>query len=63
MFTWEHDNKEYVTNEIIDTWISVEAYLKNGYWYAAVIDNCIVSRALVTCSYNQHDNIGVNTLE
>ena len=51
------------TNEIIDTWTSKEAYLKNGYGYAAVIGNCIVSRALATCSYNQHDNIGVDTLE
>ena len=62
-FLREFDNKEYVTNEIIDTWTSKEAYLKNGYGYAAVIGDCIASRALVTCSYNQHDNIGVDTLE
>lgn len=62
-FKREFDNKEYVTNEIIDTWTSKEAYLKNGYGYVAVIGNCIVSRALVTCSYKQHDNIGVDTLK
>ncbi len=58
----KYDNIGYVTNEINDTWTSKEAYLKNGYGYAAVIGNCIVSRALVTCSYKQHDNIGVDTL-
>lgn len=59
----EYDNIEYVTNEIIDTWKSREAYFKNGYGYAAVIDNKIISRALVTCSYKQHDNIGVDTMK
>ena len=62
-FNREFDNIEYVTNEIVDTWKSREAYIKKGYGYAAVVDNSIVSRALVTCSYNQHDNIGVDTLE
>jgi predicted acetyltransferase len=59
----EFTNKEYVMNEIIGSWTSKEAYLKKGYGYAAVIGNCIVSRALVTCSYHQQDNIGVDTLE
>jgi len=62
-FTREYSNIEYVNKEIIDTWKSREAYLKNGYGYAAIIDNCIVSRALVTCSYKQYDNIGVDTMK
>jgi len=56
------DNIEYVTEEIRSTWRTTEAYLNNGYGYAAVIDNHIVSRALVTCRYKRHDNIGVDTI-
>ncbi len=62
-FDRKYNNMEYVTDEIIATWISKEAYLKKGYGYAAVIDNNIVSRALATCSYKQLDNIGVDTLK
>jgi GNAT superfamily N-acetyltransferase len=62
-FTREYVNLEYVTREINATWISLEDYLMNGYGYAAVMDNYIVSRALVTCCYKLNDNIGVDTKE
>ncbi|WOO35266.1 GNAT family N-acetyltransferase [Anaerocolumna sp. AGMB13020] len=61
-FDRRFDNMEYVTEEIRDTWRTREAYLNNSYGYAAVIDSHIVSRALVTCSYKKHDNIGVDTI-
>jgi predicted acetyltransferase len=43
--------------------MSKDEYMKHGYGYAAVINHCIVSRALVTCCYQLNDNIGVDTLE
>lgn len=59
----DYINSEYVMREINATWLSIDEYLKHGYGYAAVIDNCIVSRTLVTCCFQMCDNIGVDTLE
>lgn len=61
-FEREFDNIQYVKEEIESTWRSRDAYLKNGYGYAAVINNHIVSRALITCLYRRHDNVGVDTI-
>jgi GNAT superfamily N-acetyltransferase len=58
-----YENIEYVTHEIDASWKSREDYLKRGYGYAAVIDNCIVSRVLVTCCYGSNDNIGADTMD
>jgi hypothetical protein len=49
--------------EIDLSWGSLEAILKSGYEYAAVLNNDFVSRAMVTCNYRLQDNMGVDTLQ
>jgi predicted acetyltransferase len=59
----EYENIKYVVDEIVATWISLQAYIKDGYGFAAVKYNKIVGKALVTCSYKEFDNVGVDTLK
>lgn len=62
-FQTDYQNMSYITEEIELAYGTQENYLENGYGYAAIIENEIVSRAIMTCSYGDESNISVNTLQ
>nr|WP_302600101.1 GNAT family N-acetyltransferase [uncultured Cellulosilyticum sp.] len=56
-------NRSYITDEIELAYGSYAHYLRKGYGYAAIKDNEVVARAIMSFSFNQQDNISVDTLE
>lgn len=58
-----HKNMNYLTDEIQMAYGSYDNYLKNGYGYAALKDNEIVARSLMTFNYENKSNISVDTIQ
>lgn len=58
-----YDNMTYIIDEIELAYGSCENYLEKGYGYAAIKNNEIVARAIMSFSFQDKNNISVNTLE
>lgn len=61
-FNNNYENSEYVKNEINISWGCYEKYLNKAYGYAAIYDNKIIGRAIIIGTYDDKDNITVDTL-